>query len=144
MLAEGKLSKEYYDAVSVSKITAFLESGIAGRMAQAAVLGKLYKEQPFVLGLPASRLNENFPAGETVLIQGIIDAFFEENGAYIVVDYKTDAVRTPQELVKRYQTQLDYYAEALEQLSGYTFTGNGKRTAEKIIYSFKLNREIRL
>lgn len=142
MLKEGKLSQAYYDAVSVPKITAFLESRVAKRMAAADALGKLYREQPFVLGLPANRLNEKFPEEETVLIQGIIDVFFEEDGSYVVVDYKTDAVKTPEELVRRYKTQLDYYAEALEQLSGYKTTGNGMRTAEKIIYSFKLEQEI--
>lgn len=144
MLAEGKLSQAYYDAVSVPKIVTFLESNIAKRMAKAARAGKLYKEQPFVLGLSAERLNENFPKEETVLIQGIIDVFFEEEGSYVVVDYKTDAVSQAGELVKRYQTQLDYYAEALEQLSGYRVTGEGMRTAEKIIYSFKLGEEIRI
>lgn len=144
MLAEGKLSQGYYDAVSVRKIVSFLNSKIAKRMADAAAAGKLYREQPFVLGLPANRLNESFPPEETVLIQGIIDVFFEEKGSYIVVDYKTDAVKTPDELIRRYQTQLDYYAEALEQLSGYKMTGEGVRTAEKVIYSFKLEQEINL
>lgn len=142
MLAEGKLSQTYYEAVSVPKIASFLKSNVAKRMAKAACAGKLYKEQPFVLGLSASRLNEDFPQEETVLIQGIIDVFFEEEGSYVVVDYKTDAVSSAGELVKRYQTQLDYYAEALEQLSGYRITGEGIRTAEKIIYSFKLGEEI--
>ncbi|MCM1253843.1 MAG: helicase-exonuclease AddAB subunit AddA [Clostridium sp.] len=144
MLAEGKLPQAYYDAVSIPKIAAFLESGIARRMAAADAAGKLYREQPFVLGLPANRLNEAFPAQETVLIQGIIDVFFEEEGSYVVVDYKTDVVQTPEELVKRYRTQLDYYAEALEQLSGYKQTGKGMRTAQKVIYSFKLGQEISL
>ena len=142
MLAEGRLSQAYYEAISIPKIVAFLESRIAKRMATADAAGKLYREQPFVLGLPANRLNEEFPAEETVLIQGIIDAFFEENGSYVVVDYKTDAVQKPEELIRRYQTQLDYYAEALEQLSGYKLTGEGIRTAEKVIYSFKLGEEI--
>ena len=142
MLEEGRLSQTYYDAVSIPKIVTFLESKVAKRMAAADAAGKLYREQPFVLGLPASRLNEAFPEEETVLIQGIIDAFFEEDGSYIVVDYKTDAVKKPEELVRRYQTQLDYYAEALEQLSGFKMTGEGMRTAEKVIYSFKLGEEI--
>ncbi len=141
MLAEGRLSKVCYDAVSPQKIAVFLQSRVAKRMAQAAGRGKLYREQPFVLGLAANRLNESFPAQETVLIQGIIDVFFEEDGVNIVVDYKTDAVKTPEELVRRYQTQLDYYAQALEQLTGYSAAG-GMRTAEKIIYSFRLGREI--
>ena len=144
MLQNGTLSKAYYQAVSIPKLVLFLQSDVARRMAEADSMGKLYKEQPFVLGLPANRLSETFPAEETVLIQGIIDVFFEENGSYVVLDYKTDAVKTPQELVKRYQVQLDYYAEALEQLSGYKFSGEGIQTAEKIIYSFGLGKEIRL
>lgn len=144
MRTEGKLPQVYYDAVSVPKIAAFLRSNVAKRMAAAACAGKLYKEQPFVLGLSAERLNESFPKEETVLIQGIIDVFFEEKGSYVVVDYKTDAVDSAGELVRRYQTQLDYYAEALEQLSGYGRSGEGLRTSEKIIYSFKLGEEIRV
>lgn len=144
MRQQGTLSKTYYEAVSVPKLVHFLQSDAARRMAEADCKGKLYKEQPFVLGLPANRLRETFPDQETVLIQGIIDVFFEENGSYVVLDYKTDAVKEPEELVKRYQVQLDYYGEALEQLSGYKFTGQGMRTAEKIIYSFGLEQEIKL
>lgn len=141
MLADRKMSQIYHDVISLPKIITFLESNIARRMAAAAAKGKLYKEQPFVLGLPANRLNEAFPPEETVLIQGIIDAFFEEDGRYVVVDYKTDAVKTEDELIKRYRTQLDYYAEALVQLSGHKAV-DIKTDTEKIIYSFGLGREI--
>lgn len=143
MIDSGKIPQTHRDIVSVSKILTFLQSDIAGRMAEAAANGKLYKEQPFVLGLPASRLNEMFPEEETVLIQGIIDAFFEEDGRYVVVDYKTDAVKTQEELIKRYKTQLDYYAEALEQLMGNKMV-DIKSNTEKIIYSFGLGIEIAL
>lgn len=137
MRLDGRLSEEYYAAVSVPKITAFLTSRTAARMGEAARAGRLYKEQPFVLGLSADRLNGEFPAEETVLIQGIIDVFFEEDGKYVLLDYKTDAVETAEELVRRYHVQLDYYAEALEQAFGH-------RDTERIIYSFKLGEEIRL
>ena len=142
MLEEGKLSQIYYDAVSVPKLVRFLQSNVAKRMAKAAMTGKLYKEQPFVLGLSARRLNDAFPEEETVLIQGIIDVFFEEDGDYVLLDYKTDAVKTPEELVSRYQVQLDYYEEALKQLSVDPALGKGKKVSEKIIYSFGLEREI--
>lgn len=111
-------------------------------MAEAARAGKLYKEQPFVMGLPASRLGGAFPSEEMVLIQGIIDVFFEEEDGFVVLDYKTDAVSTPEELVKRYQVQLDYYSEALEQISGYPSEKGSKPVKERILYSFKLGREI--
>lgn len=94
------------------------------------------------MGLPASRLGKGFPPEETVLIQGIIDVFFEEEDGYVVLDYKTDAVNTAQELVKRYRVQLAYYSEALEQLSGFLPDKKGKPVKERIIYSFKLGQEI--
>ena len=137
MRKEGRLPEEYYAVVSMPKIVKFLMSDVAFRMGRAARAGRLYKEQPFVMGLPADRLNSDFPQEETVLIQGIIDVFFEEDGKYILLDYKTDAVETAEQLVRRYHVQLDYYAEALEQSSGY-------RDTEKILYSFKLGEEIRL
>lgn len=137
MRGDGRLSEEYYKVISVPKIVSFLTSGSAARMGAAARSGRLYKEQPFVMGLPANRLNSDFPQKETVLIQGIIDVFFEEDGKYVLLDYKTDAVETAEQLAKRYHVQLDYYAEALEQSSGY-------RDTEKILYSFKLGEEIYL
>lgn len=142
MRAMGRLSEDYYGAVVPAKITAFLQTGAARRMAAAARAGRLYKEQPFVMGLPANLLKSAFPAEETVLIQGIIDVFFEEEDGYVVLDYKTDAVEKAEELVNRYQVQLAYYARALEQLSGCHADGTGRRVKEKIIYSFKLGAEI--
>ena len=76
-------------------------------MAEAQHLQKLKKEQPFVLGIAADRVKPQFPHEEQVLIQGIIDAFFEEGDDLILMDYKTDAVKTGEELVKRYHTQME-------------------------------------
>jgi len=123
--------------VSETKLMTFLDSSLARRMRQASLCGRLRREQPFVMGIGADRLDQECPASEQVLIQGIIDVFFEENGKIIVADYKTDAVKAPEELVRRYQTQLDYYAEALHKLTG-------KEVTEKIIYSFALGTEIAL
>ena len=47
-----------------------------------------------------------------------MDLFFEEDGQLVLVDYKTDVVPTPEALVDRYKTQVDYYQEALEKLTG--------------------------
>ncbi|MFQ9985191.1 MAG: PD-(D/E)XK nuclease family protein [Lachnospiraceae bacterium] len=71
---------------------------------------------------------------EPLLVQGIIDAYFEENGQWILVDYKTDHVnhRNGKELLKkRYEMQLRYYAKALSSLTG-------KPVSERVIYSFAL------
>ena len=51
------------------------------------------------------------------------------------MDYKTDRVAEAEELLKRYRTQLDYYAQALERLTH-------KKVKEKLIYSFALEEVI--
>ena len=61
--------------------------------------------------------------------------YFEEDGELVVLDYKTDKVFCAEELVSRYHAQLEYYAQALERLTG-------KKVKEKIIYSFTLAQEI--
>lgn len=137
MIESGRLSKEYAQAISIPLIEEFMLSNLGKRMQQAESNGCLYKEQPFVLGIPAKELNEKFPTDELVLIQGIIDIYFEENGELIVADYKTDRVDTEEELVEKYIRQLEYYARALEQITG-------KKVKDKIIYSFGLRKEIML
>ena len=92
-----------------------------------------------VLGMKTLMYSASFfeeeEEGELVLVQGIIDVYFEEEDGLVVLDYKTDRVRTADELVRRYQSQLTYYARALSQITG-------KAVKEKIIYSFALGKEI--
>lgn len=137
MVEKELLQKPWSEAVSVKKLVVFFKSSLAQRMARAQHLQKLKKEQPFVLGIAADRVKPQFPHEEQVLIQGIIDAFFEEGDDLILMDYKTDAVKTGEELVKRYHTQMEYYTEALERIIG-------KKVKERIIYSFALGEEIRM
>ena len=115
----------------------FLSSPLAQRMDTADQAGLLFREQPFVMGCPADRVGEGLPKEETVMIQGIIDAFFIEDRKIVLVDYKTDRVKTADELKMRYSTQLELYAEALGNAYGVP-------VKEKIIYSTALGEEIRL
>lgn len=135
LIREKILDEIYLKLVNRKKLDIFLQSTLAKRMQKASTKGKLYREQPFVLGISAERVNEKFPPEEKVLIQGIIDAFFEEEGEIVLVDYKTDAIQTREELIRRYETQVEYYREALEKLTG-------KRVKETILYSFALNESV--
>lgn len=128
-----RLKEEYYHAISPEKIRKFLESELGYRMWRAWERGQLHREQPFVLALPASRLKPEFPEEEKVLIQGIIDVYFEEDGELVLLDYKTDSVPDMESLWKRYSVQLEYYREALERLTG-------KKVKESLLYSFHLER----
>ncbi len=134
-VAQGRLSEEYARLLFMDKIARFLKSETALRMAKAQSCGKLFKEQPFVISVGADRINEEFPAAEKVLVQGIVDVYFEEADELVIVDYKTDRVSNLQELKDRYRTQLDYYEEAIGRLTG-------KKVKEKVLYSFVLEDTI--
>lgn len=133
---EGRLSEAYKKAVSTDKIFQFLQTDLADRMKKADQKNCLYRERPFVIGVPANKIESDFPETESILIQGIIDVYFEESGGLVIVDYKTDRVDSGEELFRRYSKQLNYYADALEQLSQMP-------VKEKIIYSFALEQEFR-
>lgn len=133
---QGKLRAEEIGVLSVSKLLTFYQSPVAMRMRAAQERGCLYQEQPFVFALPAHEVLKK-ESGEMILVQGIIDVFFEEEDGLVVLDYKTDYVpQEPEETLKRrYGKQLALYGRALEEITG-------KRVREKILYSFYLGREI--
>mgnify|MGYP002672418994 CR=1 FL=1 len=128
-----RLTEEYAKAVSLPKILNFLEQELAYRMWRAQEQGLLYREQPFVLGIDAKRLDPDLPEGEKVLIQGIIDVFFIEDGEIVLLDYKTDVIDSLEALWNRYIVQIQYYEEALTKLMQMP-------VKERILYSFYLEK----
>ena len=128
-----RLTEEYAKAVSLPKILNFLEQELAYRVWRAQEQGLLYREQPFVLGIDAKRLDPDLPEGEKVLIQGIIDVFFIEDGEIVLLDYKTDVIDSLEALWNRYNVQIQYYEEALTKLMQMP-------VKERILYSFYLEK----
>ena len=95
------------------------------------------KEKPFVLGKEAGEIYPEMESTERVLIQGIVDVFFIEDGKVHVLDYKTDRVNKGEQLIGRYKTQIELYAEALAKALEV-------EVGEKLIYSFALEKIVRL
>ena len=128
MLEKGLIADEMYKLVNPKLIEGFVASKVGQRMAEAAARGDLFREKPFVMDY------------DGVLVQGIIDAFWLENDKIVLLDYKTDRVNEEHELVDRYKTQLDLYADAL----GRIFSAGDKNAEikEKLIYSFRLQKSI--
>ena len=134
-VASGFMTQEMAECICVDEILGFLYSPIGKRVQMANRKGKYYPEQPFVIGIEAKRVYPEADSQDYVLVQGIIDVYFEEDDQLVVLDYKTDRVRYATDLVERYRAQLEYYAEAIEKLTG-------KKVKEKVIYSFSLQKEI--
>ncbi|WP_044915545.1 helicase-exonuclease AddAB subunit AddA [Butyrivibrio sp. WCE2006] len=133
----GKIPEGAHRSVNNEDILGFCNSEVGSRMKRAMELGKLHRESPFMMGINADEVNTKFPESELVLIQGIIDVWFEEGDNIVLLDYKTDKVKTAGELADKYRVQLDYYQKALERITQ-------KKVKERIIYSFTLGETIAL
>ena len=131
------------DLIPVEQISQFCQSDLGRRMAKAEAENKLYRERPFVMGIPVKDVYpeklSDVKTDERILIQGIIDVFFEEDDGIVLLDYKTDRIpkgKAGEELlVNRYKVQLDYYQSAIEQITG-------KKVKDRILYSVIMNKEI--
>jgi ATP-dependent helicase/nuclease subunit A len=128
---EGLLTEEQIKEVDINKITRLLSSTLGGRMISAEVLKKEFK---FSILRPAEIY---FPGGGTdkILLQGVVDCYFEEADEIVVVDFKTDRVteKTVDKIAQQYSQQLNTYADALHHITG-------KYVKEKIIYFFAIDR----
>jgi len=134
IVARGQLTEEMRQLLRKDKLMLFYQSKLALRMKEAAKRKELYVEKPFVMGRTADEI-EGDGSDALILVQGIVDAFFIEKEEIVLLDYKTDAVHTSSDLVRRYQRQLELYEEAIRD-------NLGRKIKEKFIYSFHLNREI--
>lgn len=140
MVETGILTEEEQQIIPEEKIYAMIDSSLGRRMTEADRKGLLYKEQQFVIGMPMKEVYPDTEEEDLELIQGIIDAYYEEEGEYVLMDYKTDRVpeeHGAEELIRKYHSQLYYYKRTLEQLTG-------KTVKEIYIYSFALDAVIPL
>ncbi len=132
---QQRIEGDLLDFISVPSLKKFLSSDLGIRMQKAARQEKLYREKPFVMGKPASQVLEDSVSEEMILIQGIIDVFFEEPDGIVLLDYKTDRVKSAHELAGLYRAQLELYQEAIER-------SIGKEVKERLLYSFCLGEVV--
>lgn len=137
MVSGRKLTPAMRKAVKDREIYQFVQSPLGQRMQSADRRGELHREQPFVISVLANQIKEEYDSREEILIQGIMDAYFEEEGELVLVDYKTDKVwnNKIETLVEKYQVQLRYYREALERVTG-------KKVKETYIYSLQMGKAV--
>lgn len=132
LIQKGKIDLEQKKLINTETIYNFTKSNIAHRMNNA---NEVFKEKQFIVGIKANEINKDFKSNEIILIQGIIDVYFEENDGIVLLDYKTDTMYTKNLFIDKYKTQLEYYQKAIEQITN-------KNVKQKIIYAFYLNKEI--
>lgn len=90
--------------------------------------------------IPAGEVQNDLPAefsSERVLVQGVIDCIFLENGKLVLVDYKTDRTKDEDALKERYKKQLAVYKRAAEEMFGLPVEA-------AILYAFSMKKEVRV
>jgi len=115
------LAPEQRAAAEDCDIAAFCRSELYARMSRAS---RTWREWPFSAGIPAAEAHATAHpdelAGETVMIQGVIDCLFDDGGSLVLVDYKTDTVRGGEweQAAENHRFQMEMYARAIEGIMG--------------------------
>lgn len=139
LVTRGIMTDKEAECIDTDAVQTFFES-VPGRVMLAAK--NVCREMPFEI---LTRADEIFPSAATdekIVVQGMIDAYFEDdNGNIILVDYKTDRrgklteTEFEDKLISRYALQIKYYEKALSLLTG-------RKVHKKYIYSFDMGKAI--
>lgn len=132
--AEGKFSDEERSLLSDRSLYGFFNSDLGQRL---IVSKRVERELPFSMLFDGNRVYPDVENGERLFLQGIIDTVFVEDDQWVLVDYKTDRVKSGDELIRRYKIQMDLYKEALERLTNMPVKAS-------YIYSFRLHEAVLL
>lgn len=127
------ISRRDSELLEKDKILNFLTSDIMRRLSESDAC---YKEERFLFNIPANEVLDT-ESREEISVQGILDCLYVTNGKAVIVDYKTDRVKTEDELVSRYAVQLNMYERAVKVVRGL-------ETEHKYIYSFCLEKFIEI
>lgn len=133
--AGGYLTGEQAGSVDMQRARRFIESDLVTRCLNAQAV---YKEYRFNVRIPAKYVDPSIADAfreEKVILQGAVDLAFVEDGALVIVDYKTDRVKQPEILAERYASQLLLYKDAMEECLGLP-------VKECLIYSIHHSTEI--
>ena len=132
LVTKGTFTEEERNLLSDTSLYKFFSSDLGQRLINAK---RIERELPFSMLFEGKRVYDTLEDGEDLFLQGIIDTAFEEDGEWVLVDYKTDRVKSGEDLIKRYKIQMDLYKEALQRLTGMPVKAC-------YIYSFRLHDAI--
>lgn len=132
--AEGKFSDEERSLLSDRSLYGFFNSDLGQRLIASK---RVERELPFSMLFDGNRVYPDVENGERLFLQGIIDTVFVEDDQWVLVDYKTDRVKSGDELIRHYKIQMDLYKEALERLTNMPVKAS-------YIYSFRLHEAVLL
>lgn len=133
----GFLSEDEGKAANIGAAKRFFMSSLAERIFAS---DNVMREKKFAALFPAKFFYPELTgeaAEEKIVVQGIADCVFVEDGELVIVDYKTDTGVDAEALLDRYSAQLGIYREALSQALGMP-------VKETLLYSFFMNSTVKV
>jgi len=127
LFARGMLTEQQAEAVDTAALERFLSSELAEEIRTGQ---NVLREYRFALLVAAAEYEPAAAAGDSILLQGVVDCCFETENGITVVDFKTDRVHSGEETAERaahYRPQLEAYSRALERVLE-------KRVTRRVLY----------
>ncbi len=138
LVKDGMLTETEAAVVDKKAISEFFSGSLAKRILSAE---KVYKEYAFTSCIPLREMQPELPQSEAenenIVIEGVVDCAFEENGQLVILDFKTDRANSEDEFAKKYKEQLGIYRRCLAEVLDIP-------VKETLIYSFRLGKSIEI
>lgn len=143
-VSKGTITEKQASIVNPYKIYKFFASNIGKRMLNAEIINReksIYAQvnmkDIYIYEKLINNDDKKLYDNESVMLRGIVDAYFEEDNQIVLVDYKTDFVNEENinQIIEKYKKQLDLYADIIETLTG-------KSVKEKCIYLFGVDEAV--
>lgn len=135
LVKDGMLTEAEANVVDKKAISGFFKSSLAKRILSAE---RVFKEYAFTAAVPLEEMEPSIKSsGEVIIIEGVADCAFVENGELVIVDFKTDKAQSGEELAEKYKEQLGIYRRCLAEVIGLP-------VKETIIYSFRLSETVKI
>lgn len=138
LCGRGYINEKHIDKTAADKLLKLFISDIGKRMISA---GEIYREKNFQVLMDSSCYKMSIPRdkSEKMILQGVIDCFFVEDGEVVLIDYKTDKIRNgnTEEVKENYKIQIDLYAKAIQEITGL-------RVKERYLYLFDIDKAIKI
>jgi ATP-dependent helicase/nuclease subunit A len=136
LCAQGFITKREAQAVDVYAVRRLFASALGKRMLSCKSIMREFK---FSLLCDAGEIYGT-AEGEQLLLQGVVDCCLDEGDGLVIIDYKTDRVRTEEEIAQRgklYRGQLISYAKAMERI-------HGKRVKQCLLYFISAGKTLEI
>lgn len=115
LVNEAVFTKKQLSIIKKELIVGLFETDIGKRMIKAYKMEEFKREVYYMESVPGTLVDPMVEDDTTVIIQGVIDAYFKEEDGFVLVDYKSERVQPGKEsgAVKKHISQIERYRSVM-------------------------------